>query len=170
MEVKQCVTCNQDKPLFDFPAQKRRSGSLYYRPHCFSCKYDKEVLSGKVANKDYHKEYYYSNKLDAKYKGYIHKDKVKYKSACVLTRDEAVTVMMQPCFYCQKENSHGIDRKDSNLGYTVENTVPCCEKCNNILSDIPYAAKVELIDGLTSINKKGLLEKWIIATKRKKNT
>jgi len=167
MEVKQCVTCNQDKPLFDFPAQKRRSGSLYYRPHCYSCKYDKEVLTGRVQDKDYHREYYYSHKLDIKYKAYRHNDKARHKSAALISRDDAVSLMMQSCHYCHKEQSHGLDRKDSSLGYTLDNVVPCCEKCNNILSDIPYEAKVELIDGLTSINEKGLLDKWTIATKRK---
>lgn len=167
METKQCLTCKLEKNLFDFPAQKKQSGVLYYRPHCYSCKYGKEIMAGRVADKNYHREYYYSNMLDIKYKAYRHRDNSKYKSESLISRDEAVKIMMKSCHYCQKEKSSGIDRKDSDLGYTQENLVPCCEKCNNLLSDIPYLAKVELINGLTSINKKGLLDKWTIATKRK---
>jgi hypothetical protein len=167
METKQCLTCSKEKSLSDFPAQKKRSGLLYYRPHCYSCKYDKEIIAGRIPDKNYHREYYYSNMLDIKYKAYRHRDNSKYKSDSVLSRDDAVMIMMKPCHYCQKEKSNGIDRKDSNLGYTKENAVPCCEKCNNLLSDIPYIAKAELISGLTSINEKGLLDKWTIPTKRK---
>jgi hypothetical protein len=167
METKQCLTCKLEKNLFDFPAQKKQNGVLYYRPHCYSCKYGKEIIAGRVADKNYHREYYYSNMLDIKYKAYRHRDNSKYKSESLISRDEAVKIMMKSCHYCQKEKSSGIDRKDSNLGYTQENLVTCCEKCNNLLSDIPYLAKVELINGLTSINKKGLLDKWTIATKRK---
>ena len=167
METKQCSSCNQNKKLASFPAKKRADGSLYFRPDCYSCKYDKEVLSGRKPDKNYHREYYYSHKIDIKYKAYRHTDRLKHKSLDLICREDALFLMMQPCHYCCVEESNGLDRKDSGLGYTLNNVVPCCEKCNNILSDIPYIAKVELIEGLTSINKKGLLSKWTIPTKRK---
>lgn len=167
MTKKQCSTCNEEKLFSDFPAQKKRDGSLTYRPHCYACKYTKEVLSGRIQNKEYHREYYYSHKLDIKYKAYRHNDISKYKSDNLISRDDAVLLMMRDCHYCGVSQGHGLDRKDSSVGYTLDNVVSCCEKCNFILGDIPYLAKIEMIVGLTSINKKGLLEKWIIPTKRK---
>lgn len=39
------------------------------------------------------------------------------------------------CHYCDgglPETGHGLDRKDSSLGYSPENCVPCCKACNEI--------------------------------------
>lgn len=43
-----------------------------------------------------------------------------------------------PCFYCGgnlSEGGHSMDRKNNTLGYTEENTVPCCYSCNHTKSD-----------------------------------
>ena len=33
---------------------------------------------------------------------------------------------------------NGIDRIDNNIGYTKENSVPCCEICNKAKRDMSY--------------------------------
>lgn len=62
-----------------------------------------------------------------------------------LSREDIIKLCQQNCYYCgeppkQKlpenrvKNGHfihnGIDRKDNNIGYTMDNCVPCCTKCN----------------------------------------
>ena len=61
-----------------------------------------------------------------------------------LTEEEFKEITQKPCFYCGQEpnqiakyetkNGHyiynGIDRKDNNIGYTYENSLPCCGLCN----------------------------------------
>lgn len=65
-----------------------------------------------------------------------------------LSFDEFVSIMEKDCFYCglkpqlhpyeiqymQKKTDPwkhtGIDRIDSSRGYTIDNCVPCCSKCN----------------------------------------
>lgn len=61
-----------------------------------------------------------------------------------LTVDEFREIIEMDCFYCgahPKEKKigetcsgtyrcNGIDRADNNLGYTKENSVPCCSECN----------------------------------------
>jgi hypothetical protein len=45
----------------------------------------------------------------------------------------------KPCHYCFHENGKvgsGLDRKDSNIGYTNANTVPCCHGCNSWKSHV----------------------------------
>jgi hypothetical protein len=65
-----------------------------------------------------------------------------------LTREEFLEMTRCNCFYCGCEPSqvvksrnknnngdtiyNGIDRLDSKLGYTKENSVPCCGTCNRI--------------------------------------
>jgi hypothetical protein len=34
--------------------------------------------------------------------------------------------------------SNGIDRKDNSIGYTIENSFPCCRVCNQMKSDRSY--------------------------------
>jgi hypothetical protein len=115
------------------------------------------------------KDYYYSHKLDAKYKAYRHHDSVRIGvSEPTIERDKAVSLMMQPCFYCEVPSSHGLDRKDSSRGHSEDNVVPCCEKCNNILGDLSFDAKLLLKDGLKKIRNAGLFDTWEIPTKRRK--
>lgn len=61
-----------------------------------------------------------------------------------LSDDYAIALSQENCFYCginpkqkiksESENGdyiyNGIDRIDSSIGYTIENCVPCCGRCN----------------------------------------
>lgn len=49
-----------------------------------------------------------------------------------LTQEEFTSIAKKECFYCGKVPSllAGIDRKDNQIGYCVENSVPCCQVCN----------------------------------------
>ena len=40
------------------------------------------------------------------------------------------------CSYCHEFPSSGLDRVDSDQGYTVENTIPCCVLCNFTKCDL----------------------------------
>lgn len=66
-----------------------------------------------------------------------------------LTDHEFAKIVSKNCHYCgveprplarrtrsgdpaiTKERLNGIDRKDPKLGYTTENSVPCCKFCNS---------------------------------------
>lgn len=39
----------------------------------------------------------------------------------------------------------GIDRKNNDIGYTLENSVPCCTDCNYMKSNMPYDYFIEKI-------------------------
>lgn len=53
----------------------------------------------------------------------------------LITDDEAKEIMNNPCFYCGDSVPVGIDRIDSNLGYTLKNSAPCCSMCNYMKKD-----------------------------------
>ncbi len=48
-------------------------------------------------------------------------------------------IVSLPCRYCGKEPSGGIDRIDNHIGYTVENSAPCCSICNYAKRDMTEA-------------------------------
>jgi hypothetical protein len=53
-----------------------------------------------------------------------------------LTLSQYTNLIKSPCIYCGQVpaelNWNGVDRKDSNFGYIIENCVPCCRYCNTI--------------------------------------
>jgi hypothetical protein len=67
-----------------------------------------------------------------------------------LTREQFISLTSENCHYCgippyqiwhrTRHNGdyiyNGIDRKDSSVGYVVENCVPCCGRCNSMKSDM----------------------------------
>lgn len=56
----------------------------------------------------------------------------KRNLAFPITREQFDCLVKQTCFYCGRtpEIIGGVDRKDNNIGYTVENCVACCQVCN----------------------------------------
>lgn len=79
------------------------------------------------------------------------------------------------CYYCGQEPSmsissggngeyiyNGIDRKNNNLGYTEDNSVSCCNKCNKAKASLSYEEFIKWITRLalyqyTSWDKQGSL-------------
>ena len=67
---------------------------------------------------------------------------------CTLSYNDVKTLIFDTCYYCgvppsntYKFDSHGpvkysgIDRVDSEIGYTLDNVVPCCWICNSAKKD-----------------------------------
>lgn len=71
-----------------------------------------------------------------------YKQEAKYRELeWSLSNDLAFSLFVQDCFYCESSptfrkyqcgqyEANGIDRKNNNIGYTTENSVPCCTRCN----------------------------------------
>ena len=67
--------------------------------------------------------------LRRKERGY-HRDAKRKGREWDLDRAKFRELIDAPCNYCGIEQSDGIDRRDNSIGYTIENSVPCCEQCN----------------------------------------
>jgi hypothetical protein len=82
-----------------------------------------------------------------------------------LTDEDFDRLTSQPCIYCGlapnmvrtvKRSTvilNGIDRVDNALGYTPENTVPCCKICNRAKRDMPYDEFMAWIASLADYNR-----------------
>ena len=67
-----------------------------------------------------------------------------------LSKEDFKNIITKPCIYCGTSLSQekrgngghggfkytGIDRYDNTKGYTLDNSVPCCKKCNRMKSDM----------------------------------
>lgn len=84
-----------------------------------------------------------------------------------LTREQVENLIQQPCTYCGIPHSkvdynvdgselktNGIDRINSELGYTFENCVPCCRRCNFAKNDMTVAEFIDLCNRVSSFQSK----------------
>jgi len=86
-----------------------------------------------------------------------------------LTDGQFIALISQPCHYCGMMNSNrikansrykkdfvynGIDRKDSSLGYTPENSLPSCKYCNLAKRERPYEAFIEWVHHVSEFLKR----------------
>ena len=76
-----------------------------------------------------------------------------------LSEKEFKSLIKQNCYYCNEEPSrhqsvsyrddyelvNGIDRIDSNKGYSIDNCVPCCNTCNLMKNTLPKSVFFEKI-------------------------
>lgn len=80
-----------------------------------------------------------------------------------LTYNNFLTLVDKDCYYCnaklkfsefrldEKGYASNLDRKINSLGYTDENAVPCCWRCNKMKGNIDFD---EFIDIVTHISDK----------------
>lgn len=165
-QVRTCKTCGSIKALGFFPKD---------RFVCQSCKYRKEKAkwsndSVKInSKKEYMSEYYKINNHVNKIRSYRTQDKKHGRETISVTEGRKL-LENGICYYCSNDNLRelGFDRIDNNKGHSIDNILVCCEKCNNILGDLPQQAKEIMKQSLAQIHKEGVLKSWTIPTKRKK--
>lgn len=52
-----------------------------------------------------------------------------------LTFEQFAELINKECHYCPIAPSRGVDRVNNSIGYTIDNCVPCCSKCNEMKMD-----------------------------------
>jgi hypothetical protein len=64
---------------------------------------------------------------------------------CDISFEVFAALMKKPCLYCGRLKVTGLDRKNSNVGYTLENCVSCCKNCNYAKNNLSVGAFANLI-------------------------
>ena len=100
-----------------------RSDHLLKLPQ--SCGNCVNSLQKEIADKKYKKLRKYKT-IFSSYKGNAKIRNIKFN----LTLENIIKYIDSNCYYCNDNNSKGIDRVDNNKGYTINNCVPCCKFCN----------------------------------------
>lgn len=84
----------------------------------------KEIKTSKRKQRSYKNKHPYYKKY------YVYKDRITRKNKPFeLSFEEFSILIEKDCDYCG-DSGGTIDRTDSNEGYTRNNSVPCCYKCN----------------------------------------
>ena len=159
MDVKVCYGCGAEKPLSEFNNNKAKTdgkqdqcklcqsvGGIQYKernkdrswasiptPKTKCCS-----LCGKVKNSsEFWKSKSEKNGLKSRCKECDRERQYKYNArtrgvSWELTKEEFLGLCNSVCHYCGEPPNpfNGVDRYDNEEGYTVNNCVPCCKKCN----------------------------------------
>lgn len=80
-------------------------------------------------------------------KRYAHyqRDAKKRGFAFDLSYTETFALLGQDCHYCNHSGKVGIDRKNPEEGYTLENCLPACWPCNKMKGTMPYLDFIRLV-------------------------
>jgi len=142
MNTKKCTTCKIDKEYSEFHKQKH--GLYGIKSVCKECR---KIEKDEYQKRDYviekQKGYYQRNKktirkrLNEHYwtiNGQFHTYKKRAKKGNIefaLTESDCIKYYQANCTYCgSKIKGLGIDRVINSRGYTLDNIVPCCSRCN----------------------------------------
>lgn len=127
--MKRCKDCKETKPLESFYKSKiLRDGCDTY---CTECRKKrtymhraKNLQAVKIKDRE---RGYQPKRCYGRYIGRAKKRKIEFS----LSFEQFMSFWNQKCHYCGDIlHTGGIDRKNNNLGYVLENCVPCCGVCN----------------------------------------
>lgn len=107
----------------------RDAMSQYPQYMCGKCREPKNIGSGTFEKRKYQR---YVNTKTAKTKGFG----LTFKQFSILINSK--------CFYCglkpsDSTETNGVDRINSDYGYSLSNCLPCCTKCNHMKLDMTVA-------------------------------
>jgi hypothetical protein len=108
-------------------------------PRCAHCRDKYSKLRAKKNRERYKYHLTPAGKYSA-YRTKAHQRGIPFE----LSHEEFSSMWEKPCTYCgDKIDTIGIDRKDSLLGYTVGNSVPCCKHCNYMKNTMTHSHFIE---------------------------
>ena len=148
-KIKQCTICKEIKNIeLFYKNPTAKDGRFSY---CKKCHYKKNKLWEKNnldKVKEYRKEYDKKRRLKDPHRNTLivrqwrrnNPDKAKYaeiknnarirKIKFDLTFNEYLLFANKDCYYCGNKKQFGLDRINSNIGYSKNNVVTCCGQCN----------------------------------------
>jgi ATP-dependent protease ClpP protease subunit len=157
--TKLCNACWQRQKYYKYPnlecifCKKEKKIKVKIPPTCHSCyvKNNKNTYTKKmiVNNK-------YARSLGALY-NVGKKNAEKRKLPWKITTEQFLELRKSSCFYCSgplPETGCGLDRisNDKKIGYTIENVLPCCSRCNMIRSD--RLSVTEMVSAMNAVRER----------------
>ena len=72
----------------------------------------------------------FGKSLEGKYRLLKYRHNKRFKTDTLLSLDDFNLISKNLCTYCGDSSNYGLDRIDNFIGYTKENSTPCCQICN----------------------------------------
>lgn len=113
-----CYSCHKEKPLGEFGRNKNRRASMGRSHQCRVCQNERSRRN--------------KNTPEHRFSTYVSSARVR-GIQFLLSFEQFMTFWCKPCYYCDDPiDGIGLDRIDSKGGYSIENVLPCCSKCNRM--------------------------------------
>jgi|688.fasta_scaffold1280050_2 hypothetical protein len=132
MKQIKCRICKVDKDILHFNV--RKDNKLGHRTECRECQsinQKEHYKNNRLSKLEKQKIYQTKNHHIRKYREYLKKDIEKFNTILDFSINELKNRLKDSCFYCgETKSNRGLDRKDNNIGHTLQNTLVCCELCN----------------------------------------
>jgi len=88
---------------------------------------------------------------------HYYKGAVKRNLPFELNKETFQAIILEKCYICGKENSNihqnGIDRKDNEKGYFIENCVACCGECNFMKKNYSFELLINQLENIYCFQK-----------------
>jgi len=138
-KTKVCLQCGKRKPTSKFGPDKRRGDKL--KSSCRACDRVKDRERSSLPLRRY-----------GKYKNGARRRDISFR----ISLDTFIKLTSQPCSYCGMFSVSGydesleytfcgVDRLDSDKGYTYKNVISCCHSCNMLKGNLTYEQFLEKI-------------------------
>lgn len=149
METKRCFTCKISKAVTEFwPATTGK-----YNSNCKPCANQRRNAWYKSASGKHHIAK--MNLAPLRKFARLRYDARKRGVAVELTKDQFLSIVRENCHYCGyplEDYGHGLDRMDNAKGYSLDNVVPCCNRCNRVKAEyFTYDEMIEVGRTITTI-------------------
>jgi hypothetical protein len=140
-----CKKCGEKKLLSEFTIckckRKSKDGSSreveYYKNYCKDCVV---IINKKKVD----------TKINYKYNS-IKSSSIIRNIDFLISLEEFSTLWDLPCYYCGGDRpTHGLDRKDPNLSYTLDNCVACCKYCNYMKNTLGHDDFIQRVKRIAS--------------------
>lgn len=159
----------------DEPIQYKNS-PIYWEVQCLKCNQIMERTASQIKKGGRCKPCSNNNRriLENPYEYYFYLDyqnsAKRFNKDFNITLLEFLALCRQNCHYCNQEPAYrkrkvskgrityeayanGIDRKDNDIGYILENCLPCCPICNFAKRSMSYNEFIEYLNKVTNYRK-----------------
>lgn len=148
-ETRVCRLCGGDpKTKSEFYINRTADGKEYARTECRKCT-DRTTRA------------YHRNNRDRHILNNCRKTDRRFGFECALTREDIRALISTECRYCGEADRLGVDRVDNSRGYSKDNIVPCCIRCNSMKRDMPTEAWNFLAPRIRECKALGLFGAWV---------
>jgi hypothetical protein len=153
---KKCSYCQIEKDVTEFGRHRgMKDGLRIYCKECTNAFFQTYVKADPTRRKEILKRSFQKSKTNEEFIARNRARRQTPKSIFSIYKDAAYVRKLSfdltldlfvdwhgktDCFYCSLHISTiGIDRIDSDKGYTIDNIVPCCKVCNKMKMDLSVA-------------------------------